>query len=510
MDSKKRAKVIHWIIISGVFIGLLAFFCVAHPLILADTDDWYNSSHWRRPLPVWGEFGGIKVLPETLLPFCSLVAANLVMPFRHDYLMSLALVYGVVAALFITVYTALASRLIKALTQDSGIVSDLMAVCFLLFHFLMYKNEFTGNVHLLWAHDVTCLFHYTFSSLMSACLVMFFLRKEIVEGEDVSAKIWSGEYGYLQSGVVLLLVYLAIFSNMFNNIVLAAFAGIHALIAFIVGFDKGTAFGERVKLLLQRKWLFVATVVMWVVADMFQTQDPRNDIARSQGATSSFSGAIKAYVNSFTSVNKMAALIMVIMFAAFLVVWFGGKADKKVKAPVSALLVEIILSFVISSVYLLILCGVASPEYLARNDVKVGLFFFIVLAIVMMFGWSIANSKGGRLQLALPILLFILAAQSLNYCKPFKDYNMNGFSYEEELRVATDLMEQYKAADEQMLDEFELHVLYNEKAGDNWPYPSYAADLIGDALFRHGVISRPIKATTVFDPEKNEELLIRF
>ena len=69
------------------------------------------------------------------------------------------------AALIITVYTALVARLVKALTDDSGIVSDLMAVCFLLFHFLMYKNEFTGNVHLLWAHDVTCLFHYTFCSL---------------------------------------------------------------------------------------------------------------------------------------------------------------------------------------------------------------------------------------------------------------------------------------------------------------------------------------------------------
>ena len=174
------------------------------------------------------------------------------------------------------------------------------------------------------------------------------------------------------------------------------------------------------------------------------------------------------------------------------------------------MLVEIILSFVIASVYLMILCGVADPEYLARNDVKIGLFFFILLAIVMMFGWAIANSGDGRLQLVLPILLFILAAQSLNYCKPFMDYNREGLSWEDELRVDEDLMEQFLDADEAGLEEFELHVLVNEKTVDNWPYPSYAGDLIGDALFRHGVMTRPIKAVTVFDEEKNKELLIGF
>ena len=86
---------------------------------------------------------------------------------------------------------------------------------------------------------------------------------------------------------------------------------------------------------------------------------------------------------------------------------------------------------------------------------------------------------------------------------------MNGFSYETEKRVSEDIMEQFIAADEDRLDTFELHVVKNSK-NDNWPYPDYAGEIIGDTLFRHGIISEKITATTVFDPEKNDELGLKF
>lgn len=504
MDAKKN-KIIHCLIIIGVFIGLVAYFCVAHPLILADTDDWYYASHWRRPLPVWGEFNGVKVFPETLMAVCGLLASYLVMPFKHDYLLSLALVYGIVAALFVTVYVWGVSKVVAAAGKVSAIIADIIAVCFLMLHFLMYKNEWLENVHLLWATDVTCLFHYTISALLSACLVMFFLKKEVVEGEDVSVGAWQGKYGFLRAGELFLLVYLAIFSNMFNNIILAAFAGVHALMALIYGWDKKSSFSDRLKLWLQRKWIFVTIVSMWLVAIVFQTRDPRNANARGQGATGSVSGAIKTYVTNFTSINKMAALIMVVMAGIAVVVFVKGRKPAE-HSVLGRITVEIVLSFLITSVYLIILCGVASPGYLSRNDVKIGLFFYILLEIAVLFGWAMGALKNEKLALVLPMLTFILTAQAMNYCKPYRDFNKDSFSYEQELLISTDLMNQFIAADEAGLDEFDLHVIVNPNADDNWPYPSYAGDLIGDALFRHGVISRPIKAVTVFDEKKNKEL----
>ncbi len=75
--------------------------------------------------------------------------------------------------------------------------------------------------------------------------------------------------------------------------------------------------------------------------------------------------------------------------------------------------------------------------------------------------------------------------------------------------VGRDLIAQFEKADSDGLEEFDLHVLLNDTAGDNWPYPDYSGNLIGDALFRHGVIARPIAAHTVFDENKNTELGIK-
>jgi hypothetical protein len=503
----KKEKWIHYLFILGVFLGLFAFFYIAHPLILSDTDDWYNSSYWRRPLPIWGKFGAIKVFPETLLPLCSMIAVNYVMPLKHNYLMSLALVYGVVSALFVTVYVLAVSVLVKAFSKASFFVSDMLSFCFLMLHFLMYKDQWSQNVHLLWSHDVTCLFHYTFSTLLGACLVMYFIKKEVADGEDVSDKIWSGEYGFVRAGLLLLLVYLAIFSNMFNNIVLSAFSGIHALTALIVGWDKSISFSDRIKAWFQKKWLFVVIVIAWFVAVLFQSQDPRNDIARSQGATGSLTGAVSTYFRNFISANKMAALMLVIFTAIFAICAIKYKNSL---GYLGRAIIEIALSFVIASAYLIILCGVSSPVYLERNDVKISLFFYILLGIVLAFGWAVGESPNAKLEMILPFVVFIIGSQSLNYCKSYSDYNMNGLSYEQELVISNDLIEQFVDADEKGLDEFDLHVIVNPDADDNWPYPSYAGELVGDALFRHGMISRQIKANTVFDQKKNGELMISF
>lgn len=505
--NEKKDKIIHYILVLIVFVGLLAYFCVAHPLVLSDTDDWYNASHWRRPLPVWGEFNSIKVFPETFLPICSMIATNLVMPFKHDYLMSLALVYGIVGAVLITTYVLWVSSVVKATGKLSNAVADMVAICFLMFHFLIYKNEWLSNTHLLWAHDVTCLFHYTFSALLNACLVMFFIKMEIVEETNVSTAIWKGKYGYLRSGILLLLLYLAIFSNMFINIILVSFAGIHALLALIFEFEKGLNFRKRIELWFQSKWLYVAIVLMWLVALVFQARDPRNGTARGQGATGSMFGAIVAFVNNLVSINKMALLVMLAIIGLFVYVAAKRKkTDSENLRVVVRATAEIVLSFTITSVYLIILCGVADPSYIGRNDVKIGMFFYILLEVAVLFGWAIGASKDGRLALVVPIITFILVVQAMNYCKSYSDFNMSDFSYEKELEISNDLMEQFVEADEAGLDEFELHVIVNPDADDNWPYPNYAGTLIGDTLFRHGVISRPIKAVTVFDVEKNLEL----
>ena len=497
----------------AVFAGLFVFLFVAHPLILSDTDDWYYTSYWRRPLPIFGSFNSMKVFPETFMPLCSMVAVNIVMPFLKDYLMSLAFVYAIVGAAFITLYVYLVARLVESVSGCSAVSADMIATCFLMFHFLMYKNGWTENLHLFWSTDVTCFFHYTLTAVFNACIVLFFLREETVRNRSISVEIAENRFGYLKSGLLVLVLYLGIFSNSFTNVILAVYCGTH-LFRSLLKEEKGTL-GSRFKNLWKYYSIHVVIIAAWVIAVIFQLFDARNENARSQGMTGSMSGALRNYINNFTSANKMAALICVIIAALFIaaVIMKGKskKADDKDKV-FTKVLTETLLSFVLISVYLILLCGVANPKYLVRNDVKLGIFFYGLVTIAVMLGYlvkstALTGERAGRLQrvvmMLLPLITFVMVSQTLNYCKSYREYNLSHVSHEKELEISGDLIEQFKAAETAGLDEFELHVFVNESSGDNWPYPDYAGDVIGDALFRHGVISRQIKATTVFDPSKN-------
>lgn len=183
----------------------------------------------------------------------------------------------------------------------------------------------------------------------------------------------------------------------------------------------------------------------------------------------------------------------------------------------SVVSLEIIASCILTSVYLVVLCGVASPSYLYRDDVKLGIFFYLLIEITLMLAETFIegtrdNDKNREytrhMALVIPLVCFIVTSQTLNYCKSYADFSMTNMSYEDELRVGKDIIEQFITADNLGQTKMDLHVVSNENADDNWPYPSYAGNLIGDTLFRHGVISRKMDVVTVFDSSKNEELMI--
>ncbi len=501
--TKKMHKLIFLLFAIGVYLGMFAYLYIAHPLILSDTDDWYYASYWRRPLPIFNSFNSIKVFPETFLPLCSMVAVNFVMPFMKDYVMSLAFVYAAVGAAFITAYVLLVAKVCQRISIDiSPVMPCIVAVCFLMFHFLFYKNNWTANENLFWTCNVTCLFHYTITALINACLVLYFIKTESLEKRNVSDMVISGEY--FRGGILVLLIYLAVFSNMFTNIVLASYAGVHMLIYTIgeIKEKRGNGAGGVLANIIRYNWLHVLILLLWIMAVIFQLFDLRNENAKAQGATGSIGGALKVYLENFTSINKMALLFFVIIIFLFLLNKFTRK--HRMDIPI----IEVLCSCIIVSIYLILLSGVADPHYLARCDVKIGIFFYIILAVAMMLTVLIRDNIRIGL-IVLPLFAYILSSQSLNYCKSYKDFNSNGFSYIEEKRITEDVIEQFVNADEAGMDEFDLHVV-KSNASDNWPYPSYAGDLIGDTLFRHDIIKRRIKANTVIDGNKNIELDISF
>ena len=134
------------------------------------------------------------------------------------------------------------------------------------------------------------------------------------------------------------------------------------------------------------------------------------------------------------------------------------------------------------------------------------LFFTIVFGIAL----KNVDGKESGLGVVLPLLTFVTVAQTINSCKSYRDYNDFSLSKEQVYTIGQDILSQYFAADMSGAENMELHVLANEERNNTWPYTFYVGDAISDSLSRHGVISKFIKCTVIYDRGKDEEFKVGF
>ena len=485
-----------------VFIVLFAFFYVAHPMILFDSDDWEMCSYFRRPLPMPGGYNGIKVFPETLFPILTEIAANFVFPVMKDYLMSLALVFAVTGALFITIYTRVFATLIRTIIgEKNDIKTNLISVCFLAFHFLIFKNNWFSNEHLFWSSDVTCFIHYVISGVLSATMVMWFMHKEYREGSLDEIKPLE-----LKDGFMLLLIYFTVFSNMFMNIIFIAYVAVE----FMSGIVRFKREKKSLKNLFISRWYYCVSLIMWLFALVIQVMDPRNADAKKQVVSKIGIGAIvKSVFGNAVAMNKMCMLIIFVMVCLFVVRAVRCGKDY-VKSSETAILIKVAVSGLLTVIYLILLSAVSGINYASRSDVALGYYFYMFLFFMIIFALSLKrmDSKESGVAIVLPLLTFVIVAQTINSCKSYKDYNEFDLSKEQTYMVGKDILDQYLEADASGSEEMELHVMVSESRDNTWPYTFYVGDAISDTLSRHGVISKFMKCTVVNDPDKNAEFHI--
>ena len=488
-----KNKTINLVFYISVFIGLFAFFYIAHPIILFNADDWTYASYWRRPMPIPGGYNGIKVFPETFQPLVSEIGAFVVYPILKDYLKSIAFIYALVLSGAVLTYMILLEKVVRHISKENWI-NKCVSLSFLFLHFLIFKNDWAGNEHLFYAQDPTCVFNYILSTLLNASLVLWLLDREW-DGVSVSADILNKRVTGFVAAALLFAVYLAVFSSMFHNIIFATFCGVK-LLTFIPKKFNNT----ELKKFVTNTWLYLTGLCFWLIALVIQSMDSRNGAVKEQESVAGLSQAISGFAKKMGSVNKMAALILVIIIAVAAVKAFREKLKMKAM-PV------LVLSGVLTTVYLILMAAVAGKAYIKRSDVLVSAFFWAFTAVALMLAYIVKES---RASIILLILTFILGSQTMNYCKSYADYNVFGLSWEQTYVAGQDILAQFEEADAAGLTELELHVTDNESWNNIWPYPEYVGDAISDTLFRHGIIRNQITCTVVYDKEKNAELGINY
>lgn len=497
-------------LVRGVYFALVfaffwLFFTRIHPLVVYDTDDWYYTIFSRHGYPEWGQWNPTRILPEVLMPLFGMVAGFAIYPITGDLAGALTLSYALALALSIALYAYMFDRLLRAKLSLSPAQSILASAVFLLSHFLAFRSGETNNMYLFQSVNVTTVFYNTIPVLLNAGLIFY------LEAEDGGGAEARGAYerSFVGAGLRCLLVYLAICSNLFASSVFTIYAALRLLREGIARLRRDGLSITAVAKMLRREALSVAAVLLWLVTLVFEAKGGRGRGLLAASGTpllQALGDSLRALRASFAKLNRpwavLASASVPLAILALLAPPRRGGEGKRALPAVCMLVAGTCLQ----TAYLALLASKTGAGYLSAPQVLLGIFAFAIPAAVLSLATLAKRFPRGWV--AAPLLCFLMLTEILCPGYGYGHGHIFGESTESGTNVASCravceyLVEQVKAADEQRLEAVEIAVPKFGTA-DNWPLAVYGAYRIPAALYKFGIILKPVAVTLVPDETLN-------
>lgn len=488
IDKKKRLCERIWYL--GIFAFLYLWFTQVHPLVVFDADDWTYLVSTRGAWPIWGAWNPAKVFPEVFLPFCSAVGYYLLMPLLGDFITVMTVTHGFVVSVFITAYIFCFSQLLKrafSLPTESRIFASAL---FLIFHFLALRSAVSGNSYLFYCNDLNCYYNYLLPALLNASLVMCMVKNQRLE-----TFLSKGNTGL--RGFFFLALYMAVFSNLTDSVILAVYAGAGILVDMVK---------QRKNLQLKRflcsHSLFIVILAAWLVSAVFELSGGR----AVEGAAASFGHNLKdaAYclLRVLRSCNPMFLGACAVLVILALVLLLTAKEKETEDQNFLTLLPGWTVCTAAMVVCMTVLCAVVRVDYILRSEYLFGIFFYCLMFVLFCFAYVI--QKRPKALLAVPILLCVLLSETNTSDRTFLESNKENVDAKLCAQISRDLVDQVVTAAQDGQREMTLCMPVWEQE-DNWPHTVKMMDRIAYSLYQYGMIPSPITVTPVASPEMNEK-----
>lgn len=459
-----------------VFCFLFIFFTQIHPLVIFDCDDWRYIFFVRDPFPKLHEWNPTRIFPECFMPLTGYFSAYVLMPLVGDYLHAVTYVVALELGLLITGYLYLFYRLVSG--EDGG---RLRAICgttvFFALHFLILKTQAYDNWHLFWTYNLTCVYYYLMPTLMNASLVLWMLQRGRL------SELY-GRLAMMQRGLLWIVLYFAIFSNILHNIVSIAFLAAYSVWDFYC--DEAWSDFRR---WARSHWMELVILFLWLVCLFFEAHGGRaHEIGWADlpwRETLHYAGQIWP----MTKHSVMVACFAIILFAAG-VLWRGCRTQREQAARRQLLVVFACILLVFF--YLFALCTKVNAWYILRVDVAFCYFFYFLLLTGLAMN-AVARRYPVVVQ-GMPLLAVLVLLLSLN--NPRENFRESIFSnvpaqicYD----MGNDIIWQMMSADRAGKEEVVVPVAVCPVSG-NYPL---VIDLmertVPQGLFRQGILQRQLK-----------------
>ena len=491
MNKRKHFLITIW------YLSIFAFFCFWFtqilPLVVYDTDDWNYIGYVRSAHPIWGDWNPAKVFPEIIMPFFSSLGRYLLYPLSGDYIGALTITHAAVVSGFLTLYVWCLAGMLKRLFRISRLHTGLTVVFFLLLHFLFLRISDTDNSYLFNTGDLNCYYNYLIPGLLNASIVMLLIGNPVMD-----AFLRSGNW--VLRGFFLLLLYLAIFSNLACSGILTAYAGSCILVSLWTHRKRFSP----VLIIKENSW-HLGILLAWFISAVYEMNGGRAQAAGNGGLLHNALDTFTAYSYVLTTSNRYFWYCVLGLCLAAGIVFFFSRKHGTGEASVRQWVPIWFFAVAALHVYTILLCASVWPEYIYRSEYLFAPLFYIILIAALALGYLFY--KFPQLALAVPLVLLILISEVNTPGKTFREPNMSNYDGSVCADISRDILQQVLEADRQGLTELDLYIpkhVADLEQSDNWPHSLGQLQYISKSLYEQGMIHYPIILRGIPSEEFNE------
>ena len=491
MILKKSIRLILPILI---FIGVMLFYIVWHPLYIYDTDDWCYISFSRGIFPSVSEWNPSRILPEILMPLTARFGVTLFMPIINDYIQSMSVAFAIVISFFITLYVISSKAILVKFKISNYSLSFLFVLIFLMSHYIIFKN----NEYFFFAGSVTLVFYYTISLLLNAVIVfnIFVLEKEEKELESLN----------LKSGVLWLCIYFCINSNMFESIVLTSYIGAQLFVGLIISIKRNKVDANLISCFLYTNKCKIFIVFYWLFTLLLESRGGR---ATSISSDKLLIGeAFQSFLVSISIIDqKFIYLIGFLLIIAGLIVihaFYLKEPCYDEKLLIKMLCIEFLALF-ITVLYLLLVSAKAGTQYMQATRVMSSWLFYLMLITFTCSAYILKKIR--LLSALLPFVLCAVFVYAVSGNVRFKDNIFVDYSVKTIKALDDFFIAQIVEAENAGLDYVEVKVPKYDSI-DGWPLGGYYSNKLSKALYKHGVIDNEVEIKFIYDKEVNSKFML--
>ena len=484
--AAKKEKWIRAALVILVFAAMLLFFERAHPLVILDADDWTYISASRAAVPSRRFWNPARIFPELLMPYASNLAVLLFRPL--GFVSSITVMNGLVLSLFITWYVLSFHTLLVRKLELREDASALLSLLFLLFHFLIFRLETSNNDYLFRARDVTCVYYYIIPGLLNCGLVM----RLTATGEH---RRFPDKDRPFRSGLLAVAAYLAIFSNLFGSVFLAAYCGLDFLYAC---FRRKK---EDRRLFFRSQAFNLGVLLLWILSAFMEGGGERAESAN----TMPFLFSARLCLRSFLMQGRAMNHVFLLLTAAGLAsgVFLAVRARKEERVGFPSLFLRCFLLFVLCAAFEILLCAKVRITYMMRSDA----LFVVYSAFLTLLTLSLAElvRKKEILIAGLPLLLIVVFSVTDTGMRTFMESNDLYAPAWVCTALDNDIIDQVLEAERAGKEEVTVCVI-DSGSEDNWPQALYMGPRIAASLYEHGLTEKLMTIRLVRDMAVNERL----